>query len=155
MGSGRGLALAGALLAAALLSGCGSGGGGEGDDGAPPTGAGPAAELLTVSVAGGLAGGPGVFLAVAADGGLTTVAGTGAEVAEDALPPGDLATLTGLLEDGGFTALPPQTYDTPAPDAYHYTFVHDGRYVMADDASLTPPLDEVVAVLGPYLSAAG
>ncbi|MEV1009434.1 hypothetical protein [Streptomyces sp. NPDC049881] len=153
VGSRRGALLAGALLAVALNGGC-AGGTDGGGDGAPPGPTAPA-ELVTVSVSGGLAGGPGVFVAVAADGSLTSVAGTGAEVENGELTDAQLAELTDLVESDAFAALPPQTYDAPAPDAFRYTVVHGERYVMADDASLTPPLDGIVALLAPWLSAAG
>ncbi|MFR9726814.1 hypothetical protein ACL02R_26165 [Streptomyces sp. MS19] len=154
VGSRRGALLAGALLAVALNGGC-AGGTGDGGDGVPPGPTAPA-ELVTVSVSGGLAGGgPGVFVAVAADGSLTSVAGTGAEMENGELTDAQLAELTDLVESDAFAALPPRTYDAPAPDAFRYTVVHGERYVMADDASLTPPLDGIVALLAPWLSAAG
>ncbi len=138
-----------------LLAACGGGGGGGAGGDAAPDAEVPG-ELLTVSVRGGLAGAAGgVFVAVDGGGGVMRAAGTAETVVRDELSAADLATLTDLVDGEAFAALPPQTFDEPAPDAFQYTFVHEDRYVMADDASLEPPLDEIVEILRPWLTAGG
>ncbi|MDT0317392.1 hypothetical protein [Streptomyces millisiae] len=129
------LAVAGVLAVAA-----GAGGGAESGDG----GGGGDGYVLVVRVSGGIAGVNDV-ITVAADGAVTVERRAGVE--ERRLGAEELAELTALLAGPEFAALPGDVTGSPVADAFTYDFRYGGRAVRADDTSLVPPLDEILALI--------
>ncbi|MFJ4778202.1 hypothetical protein [Streptomyces sp. NPDC088762] len=169
-----------AVVGAAVLAGCGpsgpgsgSGPGGEGDapratsapPAAPTASAAPTAPtasaaaskppsaeetLLRVSRSGGFAGETHTLI-VKGDGAWTRLDGKAQEEGSGRLKPEDLDALRAALEEADFARLPRLATSSPAIyDGFFYAFVHGGYEVAADQGSLSPALEKVLAPLPPF-----
>ncbi|MCY0933365.1 hypothetical protein [Streptomyces sp. H34-S4] len=108
------------------------------------------ATLVAVTRSGGIAG-KNVTLIIKGDGSFLRLNARAETLDRDKLSAAALAKLRTALREADFPRLPRISQpDQPVPDAFTYSFRHDGYEVASDQTALPRPLEGVLSALPPF-----